>query len=155
MIINVMTDKCVVKILNTSKNPLPAFQSAGASGVDLYADIETPLVLEPHRVYGVPTGIYLELPVGFEAQVRARSGLALKHGITLVNGIGTIDSDYRGEIRVILMNLLEETYTIHPGDRIAQMVFVRYSQPEFVIVNAPEALTPTDRGQGGFGHSGQ
>lgn len=149
-----MNNSCKVKICNLSRNPLPAFQSEGASGVDLYANLEEDLVLEPHCVYAVPTGIHIELQTGFEAQIRARSGLALKHGITLVNGIGTIDSDYRGEIKVIMMNLMDEAFTIHPGDRIAQMVIVRYEVPEFVEVDAVESLTKTQRGTGGFGHSG-
>ena len=149
-----MTDKCIVKIVNHSSNPLPAFQSAGASGMDICADLKEPLILEPHRVYAVSTGIFMEIPEGYEAQVRARSGLALKHGITLVNGIGTIDSDYRGEIKVILMNLLDEPFTIHPGDRIAQMVIARYCHPEFVQVDHVDDLEETQRGEGGFGHSG-
>ncbi|MDD4691953.1 MAG: dUTP diphosphatase [Eubacterium aggregans] len=147
-------ETCVVKIYNGSKNPLPRVQSQGAAGVDLHADLAAPLVLEPHKVYAVPTGIRIELPLGYEAQVRARSGLALKHGITLVNGIGTIDSDYRGEIAVIVMNLLDTPFTITPGDRIAQMVVTRVSLPEFVVVESPEALEATQRGDGGFGHSG-
>ncbi|MEG0495860.1 MAG: dUTP diphosphatase [Eubacterium sp.] len=144
-----------LKIVNDSPYPLPAYQSAGAAGVDLYANIESPLTLEAHRVYAVPTGIYIELPLGYEAQIRARSGLALKHGITLVNGIGTIDSDYRGEIQVILMNLKVEPYTITPGDRIAQMVINAYVTVDFEVVSNVEILTETKRSDGGFGHSGK
>ncbi len=144
-----------VRVFNSSPYPLPAYQSVGASGVDLRAAIDEDLVLEPHRVYGVPTGIRLELPEGYEAQIRARSGLALKHGITLVNGIGTIDSDYRGEIAVIMMNLLDEAFTIKPGDRIAQMVFMEYQTAAFVEVKSEDDLSKTDRAEGGFGHSGR
>lgn len=147
-------DKVQVKIYNASPHALPAYQSAGAAGADLRADLSEPLVLKPRRVYAVPTGISLELPVGVEAQVRARSGLALKHGITLVNGVGTIDSDYRGEVKVILMNLLDEAYTIEPGERIAQLVFARYLQGEFIQVETAAALSETKRDAGGFGHSG-
>ena len=106
-------------------------------------------------IYAVPTGIHLEIPAGYEAQIRARSGLALKHGISLVNGIGTIDSDFRGEIKVILTNLSEKKYIIKPGDRIAQMVFNRYERAVFYSVETVDALTKTDRGDGGFGHSGK
>ena len=150
-----MTDNCIVKIYNASANPLPAFQSAGAAGVDLYADLEKPVELKPHQVYAIPTGLYIELPIGYEAQIRARSGLALKHGITLVNGIGTIDSDYRGEIKIIMMNLIDEPFVIRPGDRVAQMVIAKTILPEFVQVESLETLNTTERGAGGFGHSGR
>ncbi|MDO4288120.1 MAG: dUTP diphosphatase [Eubacterium sp.] len=145
---------CKVKIHNASAYSLPQYQTAGAAGADLYANIDTPLVLEPRKVYAVPTGISIELPVGYEAQIRARSGLALKHGITLVNGIGTVDSDYRGEIKVILMNLKEEAYTVNPGDRIAQMVIQEYVTADFCEVEDVAELTKTERDDGGFGHSG-
>lgn len=146
--------KCLIKIYNASNNPIPKYQTVGSSGMDLYADLKADLVLEPHKVYSVPTGIYLELPKGYEAQIRARSGLALKNGITLVNGIGTIDSDYRGEIKIIMMNLIDEPFTIHHGDRIAQMVIAEYVQPELVEVECCSDLEKTFRNVGGFGHSG-
>ena len=147
-------DTCSIKIYNESNNPLPEIQSSGAAGVDLHANLEKPLVLEPHKVYAVPTGIRIELPEGYEAQIRARSGLALKHGITLVNGIGTIDSDYRGEIAVIMMNLLDNPFTIMPKDRIAQMIIAKVTMPKFIEVETIEQLEETKRGDGGFGHSG-
>lgn len=146
---------CQLKIWNKSKNSLPSFQSKGASGVDLFANLDEVMVLNPHQVYLVPTGIHIELPLGYEAQIRARSGLSFKHGIILVNGIGTIDSDYRGEIKVILMNLLDVPYEIQPGERIAQMVVTQYIIPEFKEVQSLEELSDTDRGAGGFGHSGK
>ena len=123
--------------------------------MDLRAAISDPMVLKPHRVYRVPTGIYIECPIGYEVQIRARSGLSLKHGITLVNGIGTIDADYRGEICVIMMNLLDEEYTIQPGDRIAQMVVAETIHAVLSEVKSHDELQPTQRGAGGFGHSGQ
>ena len=147
-------EKCKVKIYNASKYPLPEYQSSGAAGVDLDADIDEPIEISNQNIYTIPTGIYLELPPGYEAQIRARSGLAMKHGIALVNGIGTIDSDYRGEIKVILTNLKAFSHTIHPGDRIAQMVIKSYVTADFVEVDSVEALTETERSDGGFGHSG-
>lgn len=146
---------CQVGIYNRSGYPLPEYQSEGAAGMDLRAALSEPLVLEPRKVYMVPTGLFLEIPVGYEGQVRARSGLALKHGITLVNGVGTIDSDYRGEVGVILMNLLDDPFTIQPGDRIAQLVFAEIAQASFAEVKDVEALSVTQRGEGGFGHSGK
>lgn len=144
-----------VKIYNSSPYPIPRYATENSAGVDLYAHLEKELTVERGRIYAVPTGIHLEIPVGYEAQIRARSGLALKHGISLVNGIGTIDSDFRGEIKVILTNLSEKTYTIKPGDRIAQMVFNRYERAVFYPVETVDTLTKTDRGEGGFGHSGK
>lgn len=146
---------CRVKIHNASAWPLPAYQSAGAAGADLYADLSEPLTVEPRKVYAVPTGISIELPEGYEAQIRARSGLALKHGISLVNGIGTVDCDYRGEISVILTNVTDVPYTIEPGERIAQMVIARYVRADFEPVDSAADLSGTDRGSGGFGHSGK
>lgn len=144
-----------IRILNLSRFPNPNYESSGASGLDLRANIENPVILRLNEVEVIPTGIYLDLPKGYEAQVRARSGLAAKHGITLVNGIGTIDSDYRGEIKVILSNLTKEDYTVMPGERIAQLVFSRLVLPELDYVSDLEELTPTIRGEGGFGHSGK
>ncbi len=142
-----------MKIKIVKKNPfnLPAFETKGSAGVDLQAFVEEPITLKPMERILVPTGIYIELPEGYEAQVRARSGLAIKHGISLVNGIGTIDSDYRGEIKVILINLGDSNFTINNGDRIAQMVFIKHERPEFELV---EELGDTVRGAGGFGHTG-
>lgn len=140
-----------VKIINKSSHKLPAYETTGSAGVDLQAYVESPIVLEPLKRALVPTGISIELPEGYEAQVRARSGLAIKHGISLVNGIGTIDSDYRGEIKVILINLSDKEFTINNGDRIAQMVFSRHERAEFELV---EELSETERGSGGFGHTG-
>ena len=140
-----------VKIVNKSPFELPKFKTVGSAGVDLQANIDEPIILAPFERFLVPTGIFIALPEGYEAQIRARSGLAINHGISLVNGIGTIDSDYRGEIKVILINLGNEAYTINKGDRIAQMIFAKYEKPEFIQVSE---LDETKRGQGGFGHSG-
>ncbi len=144
-----------VKIYNCGPYPVPSYATEGSAGVDLYAYLEEELTVETGSIYAVSTGIHLEIPVGYEAQIRARSGLALKHGITLVNGIGTIDSDFRGEIKVILTNLSGKKYIIKPGDRIAQMVFNRYERAIFTPVETVDALTKTDRGDSGFGHSGK
>ena len=132
---------------------LPEYETGGSAGMDLKAFIpeEEPIILKPGKRAVVPTGIRIELPQGFEAQVRARSGLAAKHGISLVNGIGTIDSDYRGDIGVILINLGEEDFVINNGDRIAQMVIARYVRATLINV---ESLSDTDRGEGGFGSTG-
>ncbi len=140
-----------VKIVNKSPFKIPAYETKGSAGVDLQACVEKSVVLKPMERILIPTGISVELPEGYEAQVRARSGLAIKHGISLVNGIGTIDSDYRGEIKVILINLGDKEFTISNGDRIAQMVFIRHEQAEFELV---EELNETERGSGGFGHTG-
>jgi len=142
-----------MKVKIVKKNPfkLPEYETKGSAGVDLQAFIEEPIVLKPMDRKLVPTGLFIELPEGYEAQVRARSGLAIKHGISLVNGIGTIDSDYRGEIKVILINLGNEDFTINSGDRIAQMVFIKHEQAEFELT---EELQDTERGAGGFGHTG-
>lgn len=144
-----------VKILNQSPYPLPEYQTSGSAGVDIRANLDEKLMILPHRVYQIPTGIYLEMPIGLEAQIRARSGLALKHGLSLVNGIGTIDSDYRGEIKLILINLLDKPYQLLPGERIAQMVFSEYVRADFLAVSAIEELQSSERGDGGFGHSGK
>lgn len=130
---------------------LPFYETEGSAGMDLRAYIEEPLTLKPGQRMLVPTGIYIELPVGYEAQIRARSGLAIKKGIGLVNGIGTIDSDYRGEIKVILINWGEEDFVIENGDRIAQMVIARYERIEW---EQTDDLSETERGSGGFGHTG-
>jgi dUTP pyrophosphatase len=141
-----------VKIINKSANPLPEYATEGSAGMDLRADLPGPLVLRPLERGLIPTGLYLELPQGLEAQVRPRSGLAIKHGITCLNTPGTIDSDYRGELKVILINLSGEAQTMHPGDRIAQLVVgpvVRVSWQEV------EIIAETARSAGGFGHTGR
>lgn len=141
-----------IKVVNTSLNPLPAYQTEHSAGVDLQADIQEDLTIKPMQRLLIGTGIRLELPEGFEAQVRPRSGLALKHGITVLNSPGTIDADYRGEIKVLLINLSEEEYLVKPGERIAQMVISRYERVKFVPVNE---LSETGRGEGGYGHTGK
>lgn len=140
-----------IKIVKNNPFKLPEYETKGSAGVDLQANVESPVVMKPMERYLVPTGLFIEIPEGYEAQVRARSGLAIKHGISLVNGIGTIDSDYRGEIKVILINLGEKDFTINSGDRIAQMVFIKHEQADFELV---EELNETERGAGGFGHTG-
>lgn len=140
-----------IKVMNKSNYPLPKYNTKGSSGMDLYANIDKSVVLKPLDRILVPTGLYISIPNGYEAQIRARSGLSLKHGITLANGIGTIDSDYRGEIGVILINLSNEEYTINKGDKIAQLVLTKYKKVEFEEVNS---LDNTERNDGGFGHTG-
>lgn len=131
---------------------LPRYETEGSAGMDLKANISMPIVIGPGERYLVPTGLYIELPVGMEAQVRARSGLAIKNGIGLVNGVGTIDSDYRGEIKVPLINWGNENFEINNGDRIAQMVICKY---ESISWDLAEELSDSKRGQGGFGHTGK
>ena len=130
---------------------MPRYETEGAAGMDIQARLDDPVILEPGERRLVPTGLRIELPPGYEAQVRARSGLAANHGIGLVNGIGTIDSDYRGEIKVCLINFGHEPFMINNGDRIAQMVIAKYVRAEIKIAGA---LTDTERGDGGFGHTG-
>ncbi|HKG69767.1 MAG TPA: dUTP diphosphatase [Segetibacter sp.] len=145
-------DKPVVKIINRSKNPLPSYATEGSSGMDLRADIEDNFTIQPMERRLVPTGLFIELPVNYEAQVRPRSGLAIKHGITCLNSPGTVDADFRGELKVVLINLSNETQTIHPGDRIAQMVIQKV---EKVILTQVNEISCTVRGEGGFGHTGK
>ncbi|MBO5707213.1 MAG: dUTP diphosphatase [Bacteroidaceae bacterium] len=140
-----------VKIINKSHHPLPAYSTACSAGMDLRANLEESIVLQPLQRVLIPTGLFMALPEGYEAQVRPRSGLALKHGITVLNTPGTIDADYRGEIGVILVNLSQDDFVVNDGERIAQLVVARYEQAELVAV---EALDETVRGEGGFGHSG-
>jgi dUTP pyrophosphatase len=142
----------IVKIVNRSANPLPSYATADAAGMDLRAHLETSITLQPLERMLVPTGLFLELPSGYEAQLRPRSGLAIKQGLTLLNTPGTIDADYRGEVKVIMINLSNQPQTIAPGDRIAQMVVAPVTQ---VTLEAVEILTTTDRGHGGFGHTGK
>ncbi|MFN8297507.1 MAG: dUTP diphosphatase [Chitinophagales bacterium] len=141
-----------VKIVNKSNHALPAYETAGAAGMDIRAFIENDIELKPLERKLVPTGLFIELPEGYEAQLRPRSGLALKHGISLPNSPATIDSDYRGEIKVALINLSTETFTIKTGDRIAQMVIARHEKAEWISV---ETLSETKRGEGGFGSTGK
>jgi len=140
-----------IKIINKSKNALPQYESAMAAGMDLRCNIEAPVTLQPLERKLFPTGLFLELPQGYEAQIRPRSGLALKRGLTVLNTPGTIDADYRGEVGVILVNLSGEAQTIEPGERICQMVIAKHEQAVVVEVNE---LSTTERGAGGFGHSG-
>ncbi len=140
-----------IEIVNTSKHALPKYETVASAGMDLRANLNMPIRIAPMERVLVPTGLYIELPVGYEAQVRPRSGLALKKGITVLNSPGTIDADYRGEIRVILINLSNETYEIIDGDRIAQMVISSHVQAQWDEV---KILSETRRGAGGFGHTG-
>ncbi len=140
-----------IKIVNRSKHALPQYETAASAGMDLRANVDRPITLQPMERVLVPTGLYIELPAGYEAQVRPRSGLALKKGVTVLNSPGTIDADYRGEIRVILINLSGEVFQINDGDRIAQMVISSHVQAQWQEV---EVLTETSRGAGGFGHTG-
>ncbi len=140
-----------VKIVNKSNNPLPMYKTEGSAGMDLMAFLKEPVTLGPLERTLIPTGLYIELPQGCEAQIRPRSGMAIKHGISLVNAVGTIDSDYRGEIKIATINLSNETFTIQSGDRIAQMIVAKY---ERVTLDAVEAIDETDRGAGGFGSTG-
>jgi dUTP pyrophosphatase len=140
-----------IQVVNRGHQPLPAYATEQSAGMDLRANLSEPIVLHPLERRLIPTGIYIALPEGYEAQVRPRSGLALKHGLTVLNAPGTIDADYRGEVGVVLINLSNEDFTINDGERIAQMVVARYEQAEFVEV---EALNETERGSGGYGHTG-
>jgi dUTP pyrophosphatase len=141
-----------IKIVNKSKFPLPAYQTAQSAGMDLQANIESSCVLKPLERKLVPTGLFIELPVGYEAQVRPRSGLAFKKGITVLNSPGTIDADYRGDIGVILVNLSNEDFEIVPGERIAQLVIAKHERAEWNLV---ETLETSERGAGGFGSTGK
>lgn len=140
-----------VKIINKSRNPLPDYETPSAAGMDLRADLEKPVTLAPGERRLILTGLYLEIPEGYEAQVRPRSGLALKHGVTVLNAPGTIDADYRGEVGVILINHGIQSYSIQPGERVAQLVFARVARAELV---AADSLADSERGDGGFGHTG-
>lgn len=140
-----------VKVINKSNNSLPEYSTAQSAGMDLRAFITKPVVLGALDRALIPTGLYIEMPEGYEAQVRPRSGLAIKYGVTVLNSPGTIDADYRGEICVELINLSNTPFTIEPGERIAQLVFNKYEQAKFIEV---EELSETERGEGGFGHTG-
>lgn len=141
-----------VQVINKSKHPLPEYATSLSAGMDLRANLESPIVLKPLQRCLVPTGIYMALPEGYEAQVRPRSGLAIKKGISVLNSPGTIDADYRGEVCVILVNLSTEDFVVEDGERIAQMVIAQYEQAEWQDV---DVLDDTERGTGGFGHTGK
>jgi dUTP pyrophosphatase len=140
-----------VKVVNKSRHNLPEYETLGAAGMDLKANISEPITLHPMERFLVPTGIHIQLPEGFEAQIRPRSGLAAKYGITVTNAPGTIDSDYTGEIKVSLINLSSDNFVIHPGERVAQMVIAKYDRIEWFEVST---LDKTERGDGGFGSTG-
>ncbi|MCL1676524.1 dUTP diphosphatase [Elizabethkingia meningoseptica] len=140
-----------IKVINKSRHELPKYQTEQSAGMDLYANIESPVTLQSLERKIIPTGLFIELPAGYEAQVRPRSGLAIKNGITCLNSPGTIDADYRGEVGVILANLSKDEFTINDGDRIAQLVIARHETAEWITV---ETLEESERGAGGFGSSG-
>jgi dUTP pyrophosphatase len=141
-----------VNIINTSNNPLPAYATDGAAGMDIRAALQIPVVLQPRERQLIPTGLFMEMPEGYEAQIRPRSGLAIRQGITCLNSPGTIDSDYRGEIKVILINHSDSVQVINHGDRIAQMVIAKVEKIRLIVVNQ---LAGSERGVGGFGHTGK
>lgn len=141
-----------IKVINKSGNPLPRYATTQSAGLDLQANIEEPVTIGSLERAMIPTGLFIALPEGYEAQIRPRSGLAAKHGITVLNSPGTIDADYRGELKVVLVNLSNEPFTINNGERIAQMVVAKCEQAEWVSV---ETLDATERGEGGFGHTGR
>lgn len=141
-----------IRVVNKSKHDLPKYETIASAGMDLRAELDNSIVLKPLQRTLVPTGLFIELPVGYEAQIRPRSGLAFKHGISVLNTPGTIDADYRGEVKVILVNLSDTEFEIKDGERIAQMVISAHEQAELEEV---EALSETDRGAGGFGHTGK
>ena len=141
-----------VQIINKSKNQLPAYETELSAGMDIRANIDEPITLKPLARCLVPTGLYIALPEGFEAQIRPRSGLAIKKGVTVLNTPGTIDADYRGEICIILVNLSADDFVIQDGERVAQMIIARHEQPQWEQV---EVLSETERGAGGFGHTGK
>ena len=140
-----------IRVVNTGRQPLPAYATKQSAGLDLRADIDEDVSLQPLQRQLIPTGLHIALPEGYEAQVRPRSGLALKHGVTVLNTPGTIDADYRGEIGVVLVNLSQDPFTVHPGERVAQLVVARYEQADLVSV---DVLDETERGEGGYGHTG-
>ena len=140
-----------VKVINKGHQPLPAYATEMSAGMDLRANLEEPVTLQPMERKLIPTGLYIALPVGHEAQIRPRSGLALKHGVTVLNTPGTVDADYRGEVKVLLVNLSDVPFVVNDGERIAQMIVAKYEQVEFGEV---EQLDETERGAGGYGHTG-
>jgi dUTP pyrophosphatase len=140
-----------IKIVNNSKHPLPKYETEASAGMDLRASLDAPVLLKPLQRSLISTGLFIELPVGYEAQIRPRSGLAFKNGVTVLNTPGTIDADYRGEIRVILVNLSSDDFIVNDGERIAQMIITKHEKAELIQV---ETLEETQRGKGGFGHTG-
>jgi len=141
-----------IKIINQSTNQLPVYETVASAGMDIRANLETPIVLKPLERNMIPTGLFIELPVGFEAQIRPRSGFAAKSGVTVLNAPGTIDADYRGEVKVILINLSEKEVVVNHGDRVAQMVIAKH---ETISWQEVDLLSETQRGEGGFGHTGK
>ncbi len=142
----------ILKIVNKSNNPLPKYETVLSAGMDLRAFVQEAIVLKPMQRALIPTGLYMELEEGFEAQIRPRSGLAFKHGITVLNSPGTIDADYRGELKVLLINLSNEDFEINSGERIAQMIIAKHDK---AIIEEVKELSSTERGEGGFGHTGR
>ena len=140
-----------ILVVNKGHQPLPQYATPQSAGLDLRANLDTPVTLQPKQRHLIPTGLHIALPAGFEAQVRPRSGLALRHGITVLNSPGTIDADYRGEVMVLLVNLGEEPFVVNDGERIAQLIVARYEQVAFVPT---DSLDATERGEGGYGHTG-
>ena len=140
-----------IKVVNKGNQPLPKYQTSQSAGMDLRANIDAPVLLKPLDRKLIPTGLHIALPEGYEAQIRPRSGLVIKNGITIINTPGTIDPDYRGDVGVILVNISNEDFVVQPGDRIAQMVINKFEQAKFEVV---EELDETERGEGGFGHTG-
>lgn len=145
-------EKVTVKVVNKSKNPLPEYETSGSAGMDVRANIEEPITLGSLERKLIPTGLHVQIPEGYEIQVRPRSGLALKHGLSFCNSIGTIDSDYRGDIGLIIINLSKDEYTIQPGERLGQLVLNKVEQIQWEVV---EDLSKTERGDDGFGHTGK
>lgn len=141
----------IVKVINKSNNPLPKYATEGSAGLDVHAFLEEPVIIKPLERKIIPTGLFLEIPNGYEIQVRARSGMSIKHGITLINGVGTIDSDYRGELGIPVINLSNKEYEIKSGDKVAQIILAKYEYLEFKL---EKNLEETDRSDGGFGHTG-
>jgi dUTP pyrophosphatase len=140
-----------IKIINTSKHSVPEYKTISSAGMDVYANLNSPVSIKPLQRELIPTGLYIELPEGFEAQIRPRSGLCIKHGITVLNSPGTIDADYRGEIQIIVINLSDREYTINDGERLCQMIIAKHERIEWDVVRE---LNETSRGNGGFGHTG-
>lgn len=141
-----------IPVINHSKHALPKYETVASAGLDLRANIEEAVQIEPLQRALIPTGLFIELPIGYEAQIRPRSGLAFKHGITVLNSPGTIDADYRGEIKILLINLSNESFIVNDGERIAQMIIAKHEQIEWQVV---DKLSDTDRGAGGYGHTGK
>lgn len=141
-----------IPVINRSKHALPRYETIASAGLDLRANIEEPIKLDPMQRVLIPTGLFMELPIGYEAQIRPRSGLAYKHGITVLNSPGTIDADYRGEIKILLINLSNEVFIINDAERIAQMIIAKHEQIEWQVV---DKLSDTERGAGGYGHTGK